>query len=249
MNQNLSVLIGGSFAGIAQVISGHPLDTVKVRYINDNYKNISECIRSMKKEGLRSFYRGVRSPMVGSVVMNVQTFYLYSLFDRWNSPFLAGAMTGAGLSIVESPSDLIKSRMQINQSLTYSQTIRNIGYKNLTKGFNITLIRNIFQVGLYFWGYDKGRNMFENHYAATVTGGMLAGLMCWGPVYPIDNIKTRIQTDTGNKYKGIIDCSLKVFKGEGLGGFVKGFVPCVARAVLVNPFVFLAYETGVKHFQ
>jgi len=42
--------------------------------------------------------------------------------------------------------------------------------------------------------------------------GGLAGVFYWGPVYPADIIKSKIQVDDfrNPEYKGIIDCAVKV---------------------------------------
>ena len=250
---DLKIMTGGAFAGLAQIVTGHPFDTVKVRYIKNKhkYRGVLDCVKTIRSEGYLRFYRGVSSPMVGSVIMNVQTFYLYSWFRRYfnGNPFLSGSLTGLVLSLTESPIDLIKSRMQITSSTTSTQTIKTIGIRNIYKGLGITSLRNIFAVGGFFWGYDLVKKSFENHYVGAFVGGSAAGFMCWGPVYPLDNIKTRIQTDTKNQYNGIIDCVKKVWKRSGFRGFWNGFSPCVVRGMVVNPFVFLAYEVGIQKFQ
>ena len=42
--------------------------------------------------------------------------------------------------------------------------------------------------------------------------GGIAGCAFWGPVYPADIIKSKIQVDsfTNPQYKGVIDCAIKV---------------------------------------
>jgi solute carrier family 25 carnitine/acylcarnitine transporter 20/29 len=244
-----TIVISGACAGLAQVLTGHPFDTVKVRYVSQNYKNILECINHIRTEGYKNFYRGISSPLLGSVVMNVQTFYTYNYFKQYHDNLVAGSLTGIALSLIESPTDLIKSRMQVNSTLTYVETIKNIGYKNIYKGLGITTFRNFVSVGLYFWGYETTKSLFTNEYIGSFIGGSVGGFLCWGPNYPMDNIKIRYQTDTTNIYRGIIDCIRKTYIQEGVKTFWKGIVPCVARAMVINPFVFLAYEVTVKKFQ
>lgn len=57
-------------------------------------------------------------------------------------------------------------------------------------------------------------------------------------IFPIDMIKSRIQTDgfsaeTGQKYKSGIDAVRKVWKAEGMPAFTRGLVPILIRSVLV----------------
>jgi solute carrier family 25 carnitine/acylcarnitine transporter 20/29 len=249
-----SVIFGGSFAGIAQIITGHPFDTVKVRYVRNKYKysNVNECVKEIRSEGYRNFFRGVTSPLIGSVIMNISTFFLYDFYNKnfYEDPFISGALTGASLSLVESPADIIKSRMQINTKAKYINTIKTIRKNNgIYSGLGITCVRNIFSVGGYFLGYEYVKNRFTNKYIGAFLGGASAGFLCWAPTYPLDFIKTTIQTDNKNKYNGISGVICNVYRKYGFKGFWNGFTPCIIRGVLVNPFVFLAYEIGINNWQ
>lgn len=246
---DLTIISSGAFAGLAQVITGYPFDTVKVRYINNNHTSIIKCIKTIKNESYRNFYRGVWSPMVGSIFINVQTFYTYSLFNTYFNTFMSGAMTGVLLASIETPIDLIKSRIQINPTSTYVNVIKSVGVKNSFKGLKITIWRNFISVGLFFWGYETTKNLFDNQYIGSFVGGAVAGFMSWGPNYPLDNIKTRIQTDINSNYKGIVDCIKKTYKTTGFRSFWGGFTPCIIRSMVVNPFIFLAYEIGMNNFK
>ena len=74
--------------------------------------------------------------------------------------------------------------------------------------------------------------------------GGLAGIAYWALVFPLDTLKTRIQTDSPHKpaYSGMLDCARKVVRAEGLAGLFKGWQPCFARAVPANAALFLCYE-------
>lgn len=66
----------------------------------------------------------------------------------------------------------------------------------------------------------------------------------WLPCYPMDLIKTLIQTDSEKnpKYNGFVDCVRKVVKTEGVRGLYKGVGPCLARAFPANAVTLLVYE-------
>jgi len=59
-------------------------------------------------------------------------------------------------------------------------------------------------------------------YVAFLAGGA-AGFGFWGFWYPLDIIKTRMQTDAtfpkDRKYRHTLDCILKTYKNEGLHAF------------------------------
>lgn len=242
------IIFSGCMGGIAQTLVGHPLDTIKVRYIERKDKSIINCVKYIKKTGYKNFYKGVSVPILGSVFSGAQCFYTFSLFKNYtNNDFLAGALSGVVLSLTEGPSDAIKTRMQISPNADYVKTIHNLWLKKeLTKGLGATIIRNSFSTGVFFSSYTYTKKTLSkksyNEYTNILVAGSVAGSLSWGLNYPMDNIKTRLQTDTGNKYKGILDC-LKKTKFKYLWN---GFSVCIARAIIVNPFIFMAYELSIK---
>lgn len=59
-------------------------------------------------------------------------------------------------------------------------------------------------------------------------------LQLWAVIYPIDMIKSRIQTDgfspwTGQKYKSARDCFRVTLKTEGVAAFMRGLGPTLIR--------------------
>jgi solute carrier family 25 carnitine/acylcarnitine transporter 20/29 len=52
-------------------------------------------------------------------------------------------------------------------------------------------------------------------------------------IYPIDVIKSKLQTDSldpaQRRYKGMIDCARKVWAAQGVKGFTGGLVPTLIR--------------------
>ena len=71
----------GTCGGIAQVVVGHPLDTIKVRLQaqsshNPIYNGMIDCIqKTIKGEGYKALYKGAMAPLVGSCFMNMVLFY------------------------------------------------------------------------------------------------------------------------------------------------------------------------------
>ena len=71
----------------------------------------------------------------------------------------------------------------------------------------------------------------------------------WLTIYPIDSIKSKLQTDgfgKDAKYKGIIDCAKITMRTEGVAGFFRGFAPCMIRAAPVNAGTFFAFEMAMR---
>lgn len=239
-------LIGGSIGGVAQTFIGYPFDTAKVHYVKYNCRGFIDFWHGINQAGWRSLYRGVISPMGGAVATNAQTFYLYSTMqNKFNNSWISGCIVGASLATIETPIDLIKSRMQTSKIGSYSDCVKSIiksgGIKNLMRGLTITTWRNTLSVGSMFGGYEVTKSLFPMHpILGSFIGGIVGGALCWGPWYPLDNLKTHIQTDKRLVQPTIIARARKI----GWKMLWRGFTPCIIRAMVVNPFIFVAYEVG-----
>jgi len=81
-----------------------------------------------------------------------------------------------------------------------------------------------------------------------LTAGGLAGMLFWIAIFPLDVVKTRLQTDSlissQRKYKSLWDCCVKTYRNEGVLAFYKGFKPCLIRAFPTNAASFLAFESA-----
>ncbi|KAF2172534.1 hypothetical protein M409DRAFT_63192 [Zasmidium cellare ATCC 36951] len=126
----------GSVGGIISKLFEYPFDTVKVRlqsqpdHLPLRYAGPLDCFRqSIQQDGFRSLYRGVSAPLVGAAAENACLFWAYRLAkDVLQSTVLptdagealplpalvtAGAISGALTSMVLTPIELVKCRMQV----------------------------------------------------------------------------------------------------------------------------------------
>jgi solute carrier family 25 (mitochondrial carnitine/acylcarnitine transporter), member 20/29 len=87
--------------------------------------------------------------------------------------------------------------------------------------------------------------------------GALSGYVLWMCIYPIDAIKSKLQTDAFLKseraYSGSWDCFRKTVKVQGYRGsffinlgLYKGFGACMLRAGPANGATFAAYELAMN---
>jgi solute carrier family 25 (mitochondrial carnitine/acylcarnitine transporter), member 20/29 len=114
------------------------------------------------------------------------------------------------------------------------------GIAGLYKGQVPTLAREAIGYGAYFYAYETlvQRHMIRYHIKReelpapyAVLYGAAAGYALWACIYPIDVIKTRIQTDgfsaaNGRMYTSTLDCVKKVWRA---GGFTNGLLPTLIR--------------------
>ena len=86
---NISVaaasLFSGSIAGMAGVATCFPLETIRVRLQTQmnhtEFNGVFDCfVKTMKGEGLRGFYKGMSSPLVGATITKTVNFGTYGYF-------------------------------------------------------------------------------------------------------------------------------------------------------------------------
>jgi solute carrier family 25 carnitine/acylcarnitine transporter 20/29 len=123
------------FIGMCLVISGHPLDTLKVRLQTAEpgvYKGTVDCaMRTIKKEGPFALYRGMLGPLIGVTPMFALCFFGYGVgktqfttdetFQEMNFKNvgligLAGATSGLFSTPMMAPLERVKCIMQIQGS-------------------------------------------------------------------------------------------------------------------------------------
>lgn len=187
--------------------------------------------------------------------------------------FLAGASAGTANSFISGPIEHIRTRLQVQTSATASaltplykgpwDCARRIfsthGLRGVYKGQIPTMLREFFGYGVYFAAYErlvqnamnregKRREELETH--KVILYGATAGYVFWFTVYPVDAIKSKMQTDglspAERKYKGVIDCAKVTWRQEGFIGFFRGFVPCLLRAAPANGATFLGFEAAMR---
>ena len=138
--------------------------------------------------------------------------------------FIAGSVAGAAQSLIASPMELVRIRLQMQGEGVSSKAqkigdhrfyyhspmdcLKKIyrheqGIRGLFRGMTLTLIREIPSFGTYFASYEymcrQTNAMTEDgkvgSYTKLLFCGGSAGTLCWLVTYPADVIKTRHQMD------------------------------------------------------
>eukprot|EP00455_Lapot_gusevi_P031054 TRINITY_DN3352_c0_g1_i3.p1 TRINITY_DN3352_c0_g1~~TRINITY_DN3352_c0_g1_i3.p1 ORF type:complete len:387 (+),score=61.16 TRINITY_DN3352_c0_g1_i3:77-1162(+) len=137
-SQTISVswqdFVAGTVAGFSINLVGFPFDTVKVRLqtqaITNNsslvFKSGLDCtLKTLRREGFFALYRGMGGPMVTVPAVNAIVFASYESGKRFlqrsapDQPLtlhqmaMAGAWAGFVNSLVVSPVELVKSKLQV----------------------------------------------------------------------------------------------------------------------------------------
>ena len=206
----LSGYINGSISGLVQNTITYPLDTLKIRI--------------QKGKNIRSnFFSGIGESSLSTILTTSLGFGTNEFSKRYvSSEYKSGFIAGIVNGIICTPLESLKIRKQLNYK------VLNKFY--IYKGFNATLARECIGNSIYFGVYnDMTKNKEKTNINILVSGG-IAGSLSWFITYPIDVIKTRVQT--GLTYK-------EALKNKQ---FIKGLGYCLLRSFLGNAIGFYVYE-------
>lgn len=131
------------------------------------------------------------------------------------------------------------------------QIYKEGGIRSVFRGSTATLARDGPGSAAYFATYEYIKRKLtpvdpitgkpgKLNLVAVCTAGGAAGVAMWIPVFPVDTVKSRLQTMEGNPTIGGIINGL--YKAGGVKAFFPGFGPALARAVPANAATFLGVE-------
>jgi hypothetical protein len=146
------VFICGGIAGIANLMVGHPLDTIKVRMQTEGrlgrFAGPLDCFRqTIRTEGVGGLYKGLTPPLVGriithSLMFGIQGGVLRELSSNTSNEsretlmrsaplhhiFISGLAAGIGMIPVCTPIDQVKACLQVQYAEERAaQTAVNLG--------------------------------------------------------------------------------------------------------------------------
>ncbi|RKP13262.1 mitochondrial carrier, partial [Piptocephalis cylindrospora] len=275
--------LAGSVAGMAQVVAGHPLDTIKTRLQlpGTHFRGAIDCVtQTVRQEGLLALYKGMGTPFVGISAVNALLFASYSRLKAIQVPegslgtlalyqiALAGAGAGAINSILVSPVELVKVRLQAQYSHRTTSArytgpidcVKNIfresGWRRgIFRGFHITVLREIPGNAGFYAGFEGMKRALSRTKgtgeagastlgpASLVFSGACGGISYWTACYPLDVIKSHAQHMDGvlgPKY--ILDIARNIYREGGILGFYRGFTSAVLRGLPAAAATFTTFE-------
>ncbi|OBZ88360.1 Mitochondrial substrate carrier family protein S [Choanephora cucurbitarum] len=277
--------IAGNFGGMAQVIVGQPLDTIKVRLQLDEgkFKGAWDCtVQTVRKEGFLALYKGMASPLIGIGAVNALLFAANSSIksrlqkrpdELLSLDKIAIAGAGAGLinSILASPVELLKIKMQAQFGSRAAHDgkrffsgpfdcarylIQRDGMAHgLFRGLWATIVREIPAYAGFYSGFEvtkrylTNNNQMEASVMQLMTSGAAGGVSYWVCCYPLDVVKSIVQNQE-KPPRGLYVTSLlrKVYSRDGLAGLYRGFTTSVLRSIPAAGATFTAYELCIRLF-
>ncbi|XP_028783922.1 mitochondrial carnitine/acylcarnitine carrier-like protein [Neltuma alba] len=134
-------LTAGTVGGAAQLICGHPFDTIKVKLQSQpapapgqppKYAGAMDAVKqTLAAEGPRGLYKGMGAPLATVAAFNAVLFTVRGQMEALlrshpgapltvNQQFVCGAGAGVAVSFLACPTELIKCRLQAQSALAGS---------------------------------------------------------------------------------------------------------------------------------
>lgn len=184
----------------------------------------------------------------------------------------AGFFSAIPMTLITAPFERVKVLLQIQgqkqlapgENPKYAngldvvrQLYRQGGIRSVFRGSAMTLARDGPGSAAYFASYEyvkrkltpkdpaTGTPSGELSLPAVIVAGGAAGVAMWIPVFPVDTVKSRLQSAEGRPTIGGTIRGIYA-NGGGIRAFFPGFGPALARAVPANAATFLGVELAHK---
>lgn len=177
----------------------------------------------------------------------------------------AGFFSAIPMTLITAPFERVKVLLQIQgqkqlapgEKPKYSggldvvrQLYKEGGIRSVFRGSAMTLARDGPGSAAYFAAYetikrrltpkDENGKPGQLSLPAVCAAGGAAGVAMWLPVFPVDTVKSRLQSAEGNPTIG--GTIRELYGRGGIKAFFPGFGPAIARAIPANAATFLGVE-------
>jgi len=223
-----------------------------------------------RTEGIGSLWSGLPATMIMAFPATILYFTSYEQFrDIFESllpetsqkvaPFIGGAAARTLTTLIVSPMEMIRTRMQVDglswgaTTSLFQQTFRAQGWRTLGIGFSATLLRDVPFSALYFGIYEtlKKQLPIESFHTKNIACASCAAAIAGILTLPFDVMKTRQQTMLGSdmsRSPSISSIARLIREESGTRGFFRGFSPRLMKVVPACAIMMGSYEASKRYF-
>ncbi|KAJ0240627.1 Mitochondrial carnitine/acylcarnitine carrier-like protein [Hirschfeldia incana] len=140
-------LASGTVGGAAQIIVGHPFDTIKVKLQSQTaptpgqpprYTGATDAVKqTVAAEGPKGLYKGMGAPLATVAALNAVLFTVRGQMEGLlrsgpgvpltiSQQFVCGAGAGFAVSFLACPTELVKCRLQAQSALACASTTNSV---------------------------------------------------------------------------------------------------------------------------
>lgn len=226
--------LGGAAYGLVAAAISHPFDTVKTRLQTQTVVGSASVLSR-----LAGLYKGIGPATAASILFRTVPFIGYEathsalrsrqLLERQPllAAFLGGVVGGVMRGCLETPAELLKTRLQVGAGVGPAAV--------LLRGLYSTCLRNAAAVGV-FWVAFEASAAWRAHLppvAASFVGGGGCSVLAWMTIFPLDTAKSRIQASSGGS-TNVVTQLAHIYREHGIRGWYAGLGAGLLRAFLAN---------------
>ncbi|KAF8691442.1 hypothetical protein HU200_040583 [Digitaria exilis] len=170
---------------------------------------------------------------------------------------IAGGIAGAASRTATAPLDRLKVNMQVQTNrTTVAHAVKSIwrdgGLLGFFRGNGLNVVKVAPESAIRFYTYEmlkeyimksKGEEKSDIGTSGRLMAGGLAGAVAQTAIYPIDLVKTRLQTYEGGRIPSLGALSRDIWIHEGPRAFYRGLVPSLLGMVPYAGIDLTLYET------
>jgi len=255
-------VIAASIGGLITSFTVSPLDVVKSRLqsqVGGYTTTIDAFIKIARYEGIKVLWSGLIPSIAITVPANALYFALYEKFNNnlwpylgYFTPMIAGSTARIITSTATSPIELIRTYQQsnnikLNTRDLITKLIKEKGLMRMWVGLYPTLWRDVPFSAIYWSSFELIKHKispYNNTFLSNFISGAISGIIAAIFTLPFDVMKTRQQMHI-DKFQNITPMRslfIKIYKEEGISGFMKGAVPRAARVAPACAIMISCYE-------
>jgi len=247
------------------------------RSAKPRYKGIGDVVKqTVRSHGVPGLYRGLSVLLYGSIPKSAVRFGAFEelkkrrLDEKGNLAPVDRMLCGLGAGVAEAifavtPMETLKVKFINDQQSPNPKyrgffhgvrhIIREEGLKGTYQGLSATILKQGSNQAIRFFVMESLKDWYRGgdpnkpvNKAVTGAFGAVAGAASVFSNTPIDVVKTRMQGLDAAKYKGTLDCFIKIAKYEGFFAFYKGTIPRMGRVCLDVAITFMIYDSFMELF-
>lgn len=222
--------IPGFIQGLTRVSISYPFETVKIQLQKNKYNSTYDAISDMLKNNPKLFYKGSQFSYISVPFDRSLQFYLNEKMKNKYNSYLVGTITGLIGCTYNVPINYICTNAIMTKKSAFNIFIDGIKERKIYNGSSIECLRCVSASTIYMGTYFHLR---ENYCESKNTNiialyGCFSNIICWLITFPMDSIRTDMQTSDKQTITKVI---LTKYKINGFRQFYKGITPVLIRTM------------------
>ena len=258
--------ICGGGSSVVNIVLTFPINKLMFRQQLHGSTTI-RALKQLSREGAFTLYRGLLPPLIQksasvSIMFGNFNFFSKSLqenlnFGKFSSTLCASCIAGSVETLL-TPFERIQTLLQDpkhnlvyrNTNDAFTKVVRDYGVRELYRGATPIIYRNT-SSNVMFFGL---RELVENNGVSTTShfiSGAFIGAICSTIVYPINVVKTRMQSGVGGEMISFKDSFTIVFndRNRSWQKVYRGLHLNLIRSALSWGIINAAYEKLLNFFE